>query len=67
MENNKNLAELTKEVSSLLLNCITLVEIFYEITDGNRKECFIINSLNKNIKTAFDYIEESRQLISDPD
>lgn len=67
MENNKNLEEITKEISNLLLDCITLLEIFEEVSDGEPKEYFFINSLQKNINMAFEYIEQSRCLISKPD
>lgn len=67
MGNNKNLKELTKEVSNLLLNCINLLEIFDEISGGKRKECFLINALQEDIKTAFNYTEQCRNLISNPD
>lgn len=67
MEKNKNLEELTKEVSHLLINCIYLLEIFEEISEGERKQHFLINSLQKDIRLAFDYLEQGRLLISNPD
>ena len=67
MERTKNLAELTKNISDKLFDSINLLEILEEVVEGERKEYFLVSTLQKNIEAAFDEIEDCRQLISIPD
>lgn len=67
MEEIKNLEQLTAEVSNLLLDSKNLLEILEDIVEGERKEYFLVASLQKNISKAFDDIEICRELISIPD
>ena len=67
MERTKNLAELTKNISDKLFDSINLLEILEEVVEGERKEYFLVSTLQKNIEEAFDDIEDCRQLISIPD
>ena len=67
METQKNLENLTKEVSDLLFESKNLLEILYDIVEGERKEDFLVSSLTKNIDKAFCCIENCRNMISFPD
>lgn len=67
MEENKNLEQMTKEASDLLYEAKSLLDILYDIIDGDRKEDFLVSSAIKNIDRAFNRIEECRMIISFPD
>lgn len=67
MEEPKNLEELTKKISNDLIDTINLLDILEEILEGKRKEDFLVNSIKKNVRNAFNNIESCRQLISIPD
>ena len=67
MEKRKNLEQITSEVSDLLYESKNLLEILCEITDGERKEDFLVSSALQNISKAFISIENARTMISFPD
>jgi len=67
MEELKNLEQLTAEISNQLFDSLNILEIFEEIVECDRKEGFLITSLQKNIDKAFKYTEMCRELISIPD
>ena len=67
MEESKNLADLTKDISNQLICSIELPDILEDVVDGERKEYFLVSSLQKNINKAFKDIEICRQMISVPD
>ena len=67
MEEYKNLKELTTKISNNLYNTINLLDILEEIVEGRRKEDFLISSMKKQVREAFDNIESCRQLISNAD
>ena len=67
MEESKNLADLTKDISNQLIGSIELLDILEDVVDGERKECFLVSSLQKNINKAFKDIEICRHMISVPD
>ena len=64
MEENKNLEQMTKEVSDLLFDAKSLLDILCDIIDCDRKEDFLLSSAIKNIDNAFNCIEDCRKLIS---
>ena len=63
MENEQNLAKLTRDISNSLLNSINLVEILEEITDIDSKSGTVITILQNNLKSAFENIENCRHKI----
>ncbi len=67
MEETKNLKELTAKISKNLFDTISILDIFEEIIDGERKESFLVSSMQKRIHNAFNDIEECRKLIANPD
>ena len=67
MEEIKNLEQLTTDISDVLYESINLLEILEDVVDSSRKECFLVSTLQKNIKKAFDDVETCRQMISIPD
>ena len=67
MEENKNLEQMAKEVSDLLFDAKSLLDILCDIIDGDRKEDFLVSLAIKNIDRAFNRIEECRMIISFPD
>ena len=62
----KNLEGLSKNIATKLLDTMTLTEILSDITDGDRKLCTLTQSIQNNIKQAFDDIETIRRFISIP-
>ena len=66
MEEIKNLAEQTEEISNLLLDSLTLLELLEDVVDGEQKEYFLVSAIQKNIDKAFCNIEDCRRLISIP-
>ncbi len=67
MEENKNLADLSKDISNNLCDTLAAIEILYDLIDGEVKDCYLINTIQKNVKSSFDNIEICRKLISNPD
>ncbi len=67
MEENKNLADLSKEISYNLCDTLAAIEILYDMIGGKVKECYFINTIQKNVRSSFDNIEICRKLISNPD
>ena len=67
MEENKNLEELTRNISDKLLDSMSMLEILRDIIDGKQKEDFLVSSTLKNIEQSFNDIEKCRNLISVPD
>jgi len=67
MEETKNLKELTSKISNNLLETISILDILEEIIDGERKEGFLVSSMQMRIHNAFNDIEECRKLIANPD
>ena len=67
MEETKNLKELTAKISKNLFDTISILDIFEEIIDGERKESFLVSSMQKRIHNASNDIEECRKLIANPD
>ena len=67
MEERKNLEQLTTDISDVLYDSINLLDILDDVVDGERKAYFLVSTLQKNIKKAFDDVETCRQMISIPD
>lgn len=67
MEEHKNLKDLTSKISNDLYATINLLDILEELFSGNRKEGFLVSSMQKRIHNAFNDIEECRKLIAKPD
>lgn len=67
MEEFKNLENLTAKISKDLFETISLLDILEEIIDGERKESFLVSSMQERIYNAFSDIEECRKLIANPD
>ena len=67
MEEMKNLEKLTTDISDALYDSINLLDILDDVVDGERKAYFLVSTLQKNIKKAFDDVETCRQMISVPD
>lgn len=67
MEGVKNLEQLAKEISDKLLDSINLLDILEDVVDGERKEYFLVSTIQNNINQAFNDIETCRQMISVPD
>lgn len=67
MEDTKNLKNLTAKISNNLLETISVLDILEEIIDGERKESFLVSSMQERIHNAFSDIEECRKLIANPD
>ena len=67
MEENKNLANLCKEISSNLFDALAITEILCDLADGEIKESLLLDTIKKHVMSSFDNIETCRKLISDPD
>ena len=67
MEENKNLADLSKDISNNLCDTLAAIEILYDLNDGKVKECHLLNTIQKNVRLSFENIEICRKLISHPD
>lgn len=63
MENQQNLAELSKEISNKLLDSANLLKTLEEIIDGKAQEATLLIIIQNNIKSAFDKIEKCRTMI----
>lgn len=66
MEEKKNLETLSENVSDKILESIYLIEILDELYDGCGKEGILLTSLKRNMKSAFEAIEDCRKMISCP-
>ncbi len=64
MQKDEELEYLAKSISSNLLESKYILDVLYEITEGEGKFETLFNILKKNIKTSFDNIEKFRQIIS---
>ena len=67
MTEQKTLAEKSGSISDKLLNSIYLVEILSDIVDGEAHEATLLEIVRQNLKSAFQEVEECRELISLPD
>mgnify|MGYP006916028193 CR=1 FL=1 len=67
MEEIKNLADLTKDISDMLIQSIEIINIIDEITYDDTKIAPLINIINDNIKKAFNINEQCRIIISKPE
>ena len=63
MEKEKNLAELTRDISNSLLNSINLLEILKEITDIDSKTGTVLTLIQNNLNSAFENLENCRHKI----
>ena len=63
---NKNIENLTKEISCLIYDSQSLCEILME-SDLERQKGTLVDIINKNLHLAFEYTEKCRQMISTPD
>ena len=63
-EQNRNLKQLCRDISSNLFDSITLVECLEEMIDGERKPSTILTIIENNLKNAFSDIEICRKYIS---
>ena len=57
--------ECSKISSSNILDSIWLLEALEELAQGDPKLCTIISVIKTKLKTAFDKIESTRQIISE--
>lgn len=67
MEEINNLENLSKKVATQLFDAISVTDILYNMTNGERHNCFLIDTLHSKIKQSFDDIEIMRHIISDND
>ena len=65
MEETSNLEKLSKKVSTQLFDAISVSDILYDMTNGERHNCFLLETLHTKIKQSFDDIETIRHIISD--
>lgn len=63
MTGERNLAEITRDISNRLLNSKYIVETLAEITENEAKTDFLLSTLKDNICSAFWDTEECRQKI----
>lgn len=64
MQKDEELEYLAKSISSNLLESKYILDVLYEIADGDGKFETLFKILKKNIKISFDNIEKCRQIIS---
>ena len=64
MQKDEELEYLAKSISSNLLESKYILDVLYEIADGDGKFETLFKILKKNIKISFDNIEKFRQIIS---
>lgn len=64
---NENLETLTREISDLLIDSIVLSETLENTEELNFKNGIIAMMIKKNIKKAFENIENCRKIISASD
>ena len=64
MEETKNLAELCRDISNELVEALSVVNILYEISDGDSKQEILLKIINKNIRLSFENIEKCRSMIA---
>lgn len=62
-DENFNLIELTTKISRELLDSIYIIDIIYEISDGDGKIGTLLSILKNNITSAFDETEKCRKII----
>lgn len=67
MKNKRTLAERTKLISGKILESLELIEVLYDLSDGDSRIVPIITIVERNLKSAFRNIETSRDMISVPD
>ena len=63
MEETKKISVLSTDIAQKLLNSIYLLDILYDIIDGDAKECTLINEIRRCVKISFDEINECRKVI----
>ncbi len=66
MENEKqrNLSEISRDISDMLLESFRLLEILEELIAGEAKEDLLISIVKNNVESAFKDIEKCREMIS---
>lgn len=64
MEEQKNLQQMTEEISDKLLETRYLLDILDELVNNDAKMHTIVLQSNKNIKFSFDMVEKCRTMIS---
>ena len=67
MDENRNLAQIQKEISSKILDSIYLTDVLSDLTDGEAKFCTIVNHIKNNLQISFKDIEQCRKMISIPE
>jgi hypothetical protein len=64
MRKLQTIENITEEISGKLLDSIRLLEIFYELNDGEGKTDTLLRIIIAKIKYAFFKIEKCRKFIS---
>ena len=67
MSDDKNLENITKNISDKILDSVYSLEILQYIIDGECKEYFLLSIALKNLNEAFNDVESCRKLISVPE
>ena len=63
MENQTNLAQLSRDISDKLLDSMNLLSTLEEIIENEAREETLLSIIQNNIKSAFEEIEQCRQMI----